>query len=79
MTAFTDALTGMQITGPDLKPGDVVVDVVIITRVQRMDEKDSSLLWHATDHTDSITELGLVRATSLLMESGYTERDEDDE
>lgn len=78
MTAFTDSIAGMEIIGPELKEGDIITDVVIISRVMRMDESDSALIWHATEKTDSIVEMGMVNACRLLMESGYTEVTDDE-
>lgn len=77
MTAFTEALSGIEITGPELDEGDVITDVVIITRVMRPDQKASSLVWHASENTDAIVQLGLMSAAKMLMEAGYMD-DEDD-
>lgn len=77
MTAFTESLAGIEITGPELEEGDIITDVVIISRVMRADQKASSLVWHASDQTDAIVQLGLMSAAKMLMEAGYLE-DEDD-
>ena len=78
MTAFTESLAGMEITGPELEDGDVITDVVIISRVMRPDQKASSLVWHASEQTDAIVQLGLMSAAKMLMEAGYMEDGDDD-
>lgn len=78
MTAFTESLAGIEITGPELEEADVITDVVIISRVMRPDRKASALVWHASEQTDAIVQLGLMSAAKMLMEAGYLEDGEDE-
>lgn len=75
MTAFTESLNGLEIVGPDLDDGEVVTDVLIISRVMRADMEASILFRHASRGMDAIVELGLLNAAHLLAQSQYTEAD----
>jgi len=71
MTAFTDALKGLQITGPELDDGEIIADAIIITRVMRADQHHSALYIHATSSTDAIVQLGMLTAAQAIATANY--------
>jgi hypothetical protein len=76
MTAFTDALSGLQITGPDLDEGEIIADAIIITRVMRADADHSGMNIHATSGTDAIVELGMLTAAQAIAKANCLDDDE---
>ena len=76
MTTFTEALNGLQIVGPDLDEGEVIADVVIISRVMRADQEHSALNIHATAGTDAIVELGMLTAAQTIAKANCLDADE---
>ena len=76
MTAFTEALNGLQITGPELDPGEIIADAIIITRVMRADQDHSALNIHATSGTDAIVELGMLTAAQTIAKTNCLDADE---
>lgn len=77
MTAFTEAISGMEIIGPELEEGEVVTDVLIISRVMRADQEASTIFQHATRGTDAIVELGLLNAATLISQASYMGADDE--
>jgi hypothetical protein len=77
MTAFTDALSGLQITGPELKEGEIIADAIVITRVMRADADHSGMNIHATVGTDAIVELGMLTAAQAIAKANCLDDDTD--
>lgn len=52
----------------DVEPGDIVTDIVVLARVQRLDNTYDALLISATDNTGGMTQYGITCCAKLQME-----------
>lgn len=62
----------------ELEDGDIVTDVVVLARVQRLDHKHDSLITASSDATGGITLYGMICAAKLEFEDAMMNPDEDD-
>ena len=50
-----------------LRPDDMILDAVVIMRVQKADEEDPTLVITPTPWTDSIVQMGLVHTAAKAL------------
>lgn len=53
-------LAGINLIGPDLDAGEVVVDAVLIVRLQSVDEPRSRITVYRSEGLDDVTETGML-------------------
>lgn len=52
----------------DVEAGDIVTDIVVLARIQRLDDTYDALLISTTENTGGMTQYGIVCAAKLQME-----------
>jgi hypothetical protein len=83
MTDLTALLADHASIDVELEDGDIVTDVVILMRVQRLDDTEEHLVVTGSEHTGAITRLGIVEAAAMRVRrwlvTGWDSHDWDDE
>ena len=70
---MTDLRKILQDLGPidvDIEEGDIVTDLVVIARVQRLDDTDDSLILSGTENTGGIVFHGML-TTAVLQHTQW--------
>lgn len=61
----------------DIEDGDIVTDVVVLVRCQRLDTTDDMLEIGCTEHTGGITQFGIIGAANLQVSDWMVNGDGD--
>lgn len=64
----------------ELDEGDIVLDVLIISRIQRLDRsaKHETILITTADHTGHVVSAGMVQCAREILATGWQRSEEDD-
>lgn len=60
----------------DVREGDVVTDMVVLVRLQRLDSTNDALIIGCTENTGGIVQLGLIATAHIQVEDWMTHGDE---
>lgn len=74
---LNDAITGRDFEGTDLTDSDILSDVCIVARVIPESGTSRVGIW-TTEGTDGIVQMGLLVVAKGVLESGWSEADDDD-
>jgi hypothetical protein len=78
MPDFTKFFEGIKYLGPGLEDGDVVTDVIIVSRVMRADNgPKSALTIHVSEDIDPFVQVGMIETARTVIGTDFSEDDED--
>lgn len=80
MSDFSKFFENITYMGPELEDGDVVTDVIILSRVMRADNgPKSALTIHVSEEIDPFVQVGMVETARQVIGADFGDcEDEDD-
>ena len=80
-TAAVNPLAGIEFTGPELPPSMMIVDAVVLARVQNIETGRSQVVGFRSKGIDDVTETGMLHIAGIkdrmAWESVYGDEDDD--
>lgn len=79
MSDLSKFFEGFTYAGPLLDEGDVVTDVIIISRVMRADNGPrSALTIHVSEDIDPFVQVGLITTAAQVIGGDFGDEDDDE-
>lgn len=63
----------------EVEEGDIITDLMVLIRVQKLQDTDDALVLGNMEHTGGIVNYGMIMAAKLQMEKWMTEPQEEDD